>query len=290
MACYSDREWKMFECDFGTPECTPKAPSWPSTYPRNPDTLLPDNNSPYNIILDLNKMNPPSTPPPPRSHSYTVHAPSEGNDGHYTIELNPMNDIVNGMTHLVQKDESLISHKKNKPTRLLPVPPGTSKHPDVSKNHGKNLPTNFLPNNDHIIEIVPKFDSSHPTRKNSPFYNLQYKRPIPNQSQERHIHIYPPPGNSPGLFTVYQNPNSGSPKVHFTEPPTPPQKTHYHVQLPPSKKPPSDLHYEVPIPPEGDGMKYKAPLSTPNANKKPRVKPNAIEELLRELASHKMTD
>lgn len=281
---YSDREWKVFECDFGTPKCTQKTTHWPSTYPQNPNAPLPDNHYPYNIVLDLNKLNPSTSSPPPKSPTYTIHAPSETNDGHYTIELDPTraNEVVNGMNHIVQKDESLIGHKKNRPPRLLPVPPGTSKHPDISLKHRKNSPTESLSNNDHIIEILPR---SHSNRKNTPSYSLQYKRPIPNQSKEHHFHIYPPPGNSPGLFTVYPNPISGAPKVHFTEPPKPPQRTHYHVQLPSDEsKLPKDLHYDVPMPSDGNGIKYKVPLSTPNANKKPKRMENTIEGLLRELA------
>ena len=75
---------------------------------------------------------------------------------------------VNKMTHVVQKDESLVNRKRNRPPRLLPVPPGTSKHPDLSSKHEKNLQLLPSSNVGHIITIIPRFDSSRRFNKHSP--------------------------------------------------------------------------------------------------------------------------
>ncbi len=291
--------WQVFECNFGRPKCTQETQIMPFSNHQKPPNDPPIDHHSYNIILDTKKPSPPLSSER-KSHIYTAYPNPTTDDSHdYTIEVDPMrgDKKVNKMTHIVQKDESLVNRKRNRPPRLLPVPPGTSKHPDLSSNHGKKPATTSPSSNGHVIEIIPHFDSSHRVNEHSPPYSLQYKQTIPKQPHERHIHIYPPQGNTPGLFTVYPRPDMGAPKIRYTEPPKPPQRTHYHVRLPSDKsKMPADLHYDVPIPGvnEGEsGMKYSVPLNTPNAKGRQNVQENTIEGLLRELArkrSHKRTD
>ena len=282
--------WQVFECNFGPPKCTQETQNLPLIKDQNPPNHPPNDRHSYNIVLDMKKPSPPPSSEH-KSHTYTTYSSPTTNEGDYTIEVDPMRGDrkVNKMTHVVQKDESLVNRKRNRPPRLLPVPPGTSKHPDLSSKHEKKSATTSPSSNaGHIITIIPRFDSSRRFNKHSPPYSLQYKQTIPKQSHERHIHIYPPKGNTPGLFTVYPRPDMGAPKIRYTEPPKPPQRTHYHVQLPSeNSKTPADLHYDVPIPGvnKGEsGMKYSAPLNRPNAKERQKVQENSIEGLLRELA------
>ena len=247
----------MFECKFGTPKCPQY---YPHQFQQNPTYPPQEDPHTYDIVLDVNKPPPPPLPQPER-HTYTLHAEPVSNENHYTIDLSPESarGILNKQQQrafTVQENENANRNVRNKngPRKLLPVPPGTKKHPDPPPRSTTSPPPIWQPrppSAGHVIEIVPH--SSTPRNE------------FRTQAPERHVHIYPPPGNIPGHFTVIPNtPNAGGPKIHYTEPPRPPKKMHYHLQLPPRQKPnpPQEVHYNMPLPTSdsGNGVKIRVPL------------------------------
>ena len=195
---------------------------------------------------------------------------------------------------LMQKIENASQQpdKNKRPPKLLPVPPGTSKHPKKQPPPPRPPPPPARQPSpspaDHLIEIVPQ-PYVLPRNEHSNGH-LDIKHIFPSRSPERHLHVYSPPGNTPGHFTIYpRTPDSGGPKIRYTEPASPPQKTHFHVQLPPQLKPnPPEVHYKVPVPSSdsnhGNEVNFRVPLpESPKNNVRKKV-----ISLLRELVRKKV--